>query len=339
MKKLKVGVIGLGHNGRAWVNAYKKGAHSEVVAVCDYSGKKVKEVMQESGIISGYQDHREMLERKDIDVVSVHTPDMLHCRPFLDSLSAGKHTLVEKPMADSIVDLRKMVRAADIAKRRGLKTMVGQILRFNPLAREIKKIASEGKLGEIFYMEADYIHNLRYQGSRDRFNSAINMNWYIEKEVPMVGGGCHPLDLLRWFKEKEIIEVQAYSNRIAFPDMKNDDCEIALFRFSDGCIAKIATIYAPVSPMPYAYNLKVYGVKGTVLADTVCTDEEKGFQKLPVQWGTGHPYEPEAEHFTQCIMENKETLISAREGAKTAAAIITAFQAMKARRSLKVPKF
>ena len=339
MKKLKVGIIGLGHNGRAWISAYKKSSLADVVAVCDYSGKKVKDAMQEFGVISGYQSHKEMLARKDIDAVSIHAPDFLHCQPFIDSLSAGKHTFVEKPMANTIPDLEKMVRAADQAKKKGLRTMVGQILRFNPLAMEIKKTADEGKLGEIFYMEADYIHNLKYQGSRDRYNSHLNMNWYLDREIPMVGGGCHPLDMLRWFKGKEIIEAQGYSNRIGFPDMKNDDCEIALFRFRDGCIAKVTVIYAPVSPMPYAYNVAVYGRKGTVLGDTVCTDEQKGFQSLGVHWGTGHPYEPEAEHFMSCITENRETIINAREGAKTAAAVITAFRAMKAGRPLKVPRF
>jgi len=339
MKKFRIGIIGLGHNGRAWLRAYKSSLFAEVVAVCDYSGRKVKETMEQEGIISGYQNHQEMLRRNDIDIVSIHTPDHLHCQPFVDSVNAGRHTLVEKPMADTIADLKKMVSASDKARKKGIKTMVGQVLRFNPLFMGIKNIIEEGRLGEIFYMEADYIHNLRYQASRDRYNPDLRLNWYLEKEVPVIGGGCHPLDLLRWFKGKEILEVKAYSNRIAFPDMKNDDCEIAIFKFEDGCIAKVTTLYAPVSPMPYAYNLAIYGVKGTILRDTICTNEEKGFQNLPYRWETAHPYEPEVEHFIECILEDKETIVNAREGARTAAAVITAARAMKTKKALKIPEF
>jgi len=335
-RKLGVGIIGLGHNGEAHLRAYQTNPFTEVIAVCDLSEEKVRKIKKIYGIKYGYTDYQKMLIRKDIQVVSVNTSDHLHAKPFIHSLEAGKHTFVEKPMADTILDLRKMVEAAD--KNPHLKTMIGQILRFNPLFKKIKEFIRKGTLGEIFYLEGDYIHNLKCQADKERYNEKIGMNWWLEKELPMVGGGCHPLDLLRWFAGG-VVEVQAYSNRIAFPQMKNDDAVVAIFKFENSCLGKVTALYGPVSPYAYANNIAVYGTKGTILRDTICLDEKEGFTKIEVPYSRGHPYEPEVNHFIECILKDKKPLVDAREGARTAAAAITINKALKEKKSIPIPEF
>ena len=339
MRKIRVGLIGLGGNGKAFLKGYQEHPLATLMAICDLSPQKVREVARDFKIKKGYTNYHLMLKEEKIDMVSIHTPDHLQARPFIDSLNAGKHVFVEKPMANDIEDLRKMVRVADKAERMGLKTMVGQILRFNPLFQKIKSIVDKGILGKIFYMEGDYIHNLRSQAGKERYNKYIKMNWWLEKEKPMVGGGCHPLDLLRWFKGKEIIEVKSYSNRIAFPQMKNDDCIVSLFKFSDGCIAKVTALYAPVSSYAYANNIALYGTKGTILQDKICLDEKKGFKKIPASWLGGHPFDPEQDHFLKCILKDKKSLVDAHDGAGSAAAVIAATQSAQKKQFLPVPKF
>ena len=335
-KKLGVGIIGLGHNGEAHLKAYQANPFTEVIAVCDFSKEKVEKIKEKHRIKYGYTDYQ-ILKRDDIQITSVNTSDHLHAEPFIRSLEAGKHTFVEKPMADNISDLKKMVAASD--KNPHLKTLVGHILRFNPLFIEIKKIIEKGILGKIFYLEGDYIHNLKYQADKERYNKQIKMNWYLEKELPMVGGGCHPLDLLRWFVQDEPVEVQAYSNRITFQEMKNDSSVVAIFKFKNGVIGKVTALYEPVAPYAYANNIAVYGTKGTIIKDMICLDERKGFTKIKTTYLREHPYEPEVNHFIDCILKDKKPLIDAREGARSAAAVITVSEALKEKRFTAIPQF
>lgn len=332
---VRMGFIGLGHNGMAHVAAHKLCPLSEVVAVCDYSEEKTKLASEKFGIPNRYHDYS-MLERDDIDAVSIHTPDHLHAEPFVRALEAGKHVFVEKPMGNSLEDLERMVDAAQRHPKQ--KTMVGHILRFNPMFAHVKKLVTDGVLGELFYMECDYVHNLRSQGDPARFSPEIKMNWYLDKEIPMVGGGGHPFDLLRWYASEPVVEVTGYSNRKAFPAMVNDDCQICLFRFASGTIAKVAATYGCVAPYAYLNNLTVYGTRGTVNRDKICLDEGKEeYRDLGVSPIAGHPYDPEVMDFLSAILEDRPTLIDAYDGANSAAAVIVGAQAAAEGRPMKVP--
>src|SRR5207302_2093394 len=118
----------------------------------------------------------------EIDAISIHTPDHLHAEPFVRALEAGKHVLVEKPMANDLPALERMVEAA--RRHPGRKVMVAQVLRFLPHAQRCFELVRGGEIGELVYMEGDYLHDLRVQGAPDRFNPAIGMNWYLEREHP-----------------------------------------------------------------------------------------------------------------------------------------------------------
>jgi predicted dehydrogenase len=196
--------------------------------------------------------------------------------------------------------------------------------------------------GEVFYLEADYVHNLHYQGSEDRYNPHIGgINWYLSREIPMVGGGVHPLDLLRWFAASPITQVHGYGNNIAFPQMQSPDCMVALFSFASGACAKVASLYGPVGDMAPLYNLAIYGTKATfrqgrlmvgVAHDVETTD-------LSALSAVGHPYEPEVAHFADCIINDRSPLVDAPEGANSAAACILAAEAIRSGRPQAVPDY
>jgi len=154
-----------------------------------------------------------------------------------------------------------------------------------------------------------------------------------------VGGGSHPLDLLRWFAQDEPVEVQAYSNHITFQEMKNDSSVVAIFKFRDGAIGKVTALYEPVAPYAYANNIAVYGTKGTIIKDMICLDEREGFTKIETAYSRAHPYEPEVNYFVDCILKDEKPLIDAREGARSAAAVITVSEALKEKKSVPIPQF
>lgn len=332
-----MGFIGLGHNGLAHIAAHKQSHRSEVVAVCDHSVEKTTAAAEQFGVPHQYQNYS-ILERDDIDAISIHTSDHLHAEPFIRSLDAGKHVFVEKPMGNSLDDLDRMIDA--VRRHPKQKTLVGHILRFNAVFAHVKNLVQEEVLGDLFYMECDYIHNLKCQGDPARFNSNIGMNWYLEKEIPMVGGGGHPFDILKWYANEPVVEVTGYSNRKAFPEMVSDDCQVCLFRFASGTIAKVAASYGCIAPYAYLNNLTVYGTKGTVNRDKICLEGvPEEYRDMEVTPPHGHPYEPEVENFLSAIIEDKPTLIDAFDGASSAAAVIVGAQAAAQGKALPVPQY
>lgn len=328
MQALRVGIVGLGHNGRAWVSGYEGHPGTEVAALCDLWPERLAEAGKLAPGAKAYSSIDEMLRSAELDVLSVHTPDHLHAEPFVRGLEAGCHVVVEKPMANSVEDLERMVAAARGSDR---KTLVGQVLRFNPLFAEVKRACAEGLLGEVFYMEADYIHNLLGQADPARLNPHIgDVNWYLRYELPIVGGGVHQLDLLRWFCDSDVVEVDGFGNSIAFPQMEHNDCMVAIFRFASGACAKVAALYGPVGERPPLCNMAIYGTRGTFRGGKLMVGEghDARVTDLSHLEIAGHPYDPQIEHLVQCVQRDEPTLVDAFSGANSAVATIRAAEAI-----------
>ncbi|MGC9319131.1 MAG: Gfo/Idh/MocA family protein [Armatimonadota bacterium] len=327
MGDVRVGVVGLGGNGRAFVRGYAMSDLCELVAVCDLNPERAEAAAEEGDAPGHYTDLREMLDREQPDALSVHTPDHLHADPFIMGLEAGCHVLVEKPMGNTIEDLERMT---DAARGSDGKTLVGHILRFNPVYAEVHRRCANGELGEIFYLEADYFHRLVSQAGPERANPYIGgINWWLEHEKPIVGGGAHQFDLLRWYAHSHAVEVCGYGNSIAFPEMRHNDCMCAIFRLASGAVAKVGAAYGVVGPRPEWMNLEVYGTKGTIRGGRLITgdEHEPTVEDLTVEY-SGHPFEPEIEHFLRCIIDDTEPVVDAFEGANSAAPTIMAAESI-----------
>ncbi len=338
-RKVKVGIIGLGHNGLAHAKCHKHSEKSELVALCDCNEDLLRKAGDELGVEKQYSGN-DFFDDPEMEAVSINTGDNHHTAPFIKAVTAGKHVLVEKPLANSKEDVLAMVKATDKASP-GLKIQVGYILRFNPVFQKIHEMAEANELGKIYYMEADYIHNLVYQ--KEKTDPVTGSNWYLENELPMVGGGSHPLDVLRWIKGKQVTHVWSYSNHVAFPEMANDDCMVSLFRFEDGTIAKVATLYAPRCECPSYYNLRVYGTRGTVERDQIAvakTEEEAHppFRPIEAERLSGHPYDLEIEDWLDAILEDRPVRTNLKDGGASTLATLLAVRSARERKEIEVPR-
>ncbi|MFH0965830.1 MAG: Gfo/Idh/MocA family oxidoreductase [Planctomycetota bacterium] len=313
---INVGVMGLGPNGREHLKNYQRHPNARVVAVCDADEALARRVANERGIANVYTDLG-ILDQKDIDMVAVCVPNPFHGEYTIRALEAGKHVFVEKPMALEIESLRKIVR---LSRKTGLHAMAGQVLRFLPLFRTIKHLITEGIIGEIFYVEGDYIHDLR---------------GYRHLEDPMGSDGVHPLDLLRWYVG-EAVEVQAYSNRMIWPELQ-DPTTVAIYRFASGCIGKVTVLWTPIGPRPTAFNISVYGSKATIRRDEICLAGTDRFVPIGLD-PTGHPFDEEDAHFIDCLVQGREPLINTLDGARSAAAVLVVKEAIRERRPVSIPQ-
>lgn len=153
-RRVRVGIIGAGWAGRTHARFYQRVPFVDVVAWADVVPGKAAEAAAEVGIppSSVFEDYRRMLAEVELDAVSVATFNMGHRQPTVDSLAAGKHVLLEKPMAATLEDARAIMRAWEERSDRVL--MVGFQPDFSAESQAARQIVDSGALGHIYYAEA-----------------------------------------------------------------------------------------------------------------------------------------------------------------------------------------
>jgi predicted dehydrogenase len=230
-----VGIVGAGWVASEHIRAFGSNPDSKVVAICSSSTEsaqaKVDEMEIDAEVCSSYED---MLSRGDVDVVCIATPSNLHFEEVMQASEAGKHMLIEKAAALEIEQLAKM---RDSVRSSGVKTVVGFVLRWNPLFDIIKSVVAEGLIGKIFYEETDYQHNIG--------DWARGWKWYSKAALSggsLLGAGIHAVDALRWFagegleKTMDISEVYAYSGgpRRLKGELDYDGFIVAVMKMENG---------------------------------------------------------------------------------------------------------
>jgi len=188
--KIKVGVIGTGGIARSrHMPAWQKCPDVEIVAICDTDEQILDLAAQTFGVKRKFTDYRKMLEMEEIDVADVCTPNFAHKEPTVLALQAGKHVLVEKPLARNAEEGTAMVEAA---RKAGKKLMVAYCMRWRPDVRALKRFIDAGDMGEIYYAR---VHALRRRG-------IPGWGVFTQKDKqgggPLIDIGCHILDITLW---------------------------------------------------------------------------------------------------------------------------------------------
>ena len=172
----RVAVVGTGAIGADHLASFKLHPAAEVVAIAEVSPERAREAAERFGVPEVVSDYRVLLARDDIDVISIAVPNYLHASVALDALKAGKHVMLEKPMATSALDAAKLVSEA---KKRGVLFMVGQNFRFNSETQTAKRVVERGDLGEIYHAKTSWSR----RAGIPRIGS-----WFTQRRF--AGGGC-----------------------------------------------------------------------------------------------------------------------------------------------------
>lgn len=190
-KVVKIGIIGTGWIAEAHVDAYLRCPDVEIIAAVDIIPGKTEEFCRRMGLnhVRCYEDHKECLEKEELDAVSVCTYNQTHAECAVEALDKGVHVLCEKPMSVTLEDAVQMCRAE---KRSGKLLSIGFQPRLDGNMKMIKKIVQSGELGQIYYLQSG--------GGRRRGIPTPYGTSFIEKETAGIGAiadiGCYSLDML-----------------------------------------------------------------------------------------------------------------------------------------------
>lgn len=326
---LRAAVVGLGV-GEQHIAGYRAVPGVEVVAVCDVDTVRLHSVADRYDIPGRYDDYRRITEDTSIDVVSICSWDNAHAEQAISAFRHGQHVMVEKPVALSKTSAADVLEAQQASGRLITSNL---ILRGSPRFRALKEAIDAGKLGDLFYLEGDYLHDILYK---------ITEGW--RGRMPgysvIYGGGIHLIDLMRWFAGDEVEDVSAMGTNLLAQgsQFEGPDTTVALLRFRNGLLAKSTTSFGP--RRPHFHNVAVHGTRGTFVNGLThgtwyWNDEDK----LGTDDWSDYPGVRKGDllpGFIQAIRENRDPDIGAVDVFRVADVCFAAAEAVQTGRTVKV---
>ncbi len=327
MKKYNVGIIGYGWAAGAHIGAINATTHAQVTAV--YSTRKLDDVEvsnRHGGPIKTYTDFDEFLNA-GFDVVDICSMPSLHAEQAIAAANAGKHIILEKPMAMNIADCRAIVAAAE---KNGVKGCVCFECRYSGQFLATKSILDQGLLGDLHYAEVDYYHGIGPWYGQFR--------WNVGKEnggSALLTAGCHALDALLLVMGNDVESVTSLSTKSGsdiFQPYEYDTTSVTLVHFKDGRVGKSAAVVDCLQP--YYFHTHLVGSQGSLLDDKFHSmklgADKSGWSKLNLKMlDSGdvddHPYQTQFQAFFDALEKGEDMpLTSFRESLRSFEVIFAA---------------
>jgi len=250
------GIIGCGMVANIHVQAIEAIADAELIGVFDQNIQYGKQFAVERKI-KAFESIQALFADEKIDIVCICTPSGLHAGLAIEALLAGKHVIVEKPMALNLQDCNRIMAAE---KRSGKICAVVSQLRFSPVSEQVKKEISAGNLGKIVEIGL----HMRYHRSKEYYaNSAWRGTWAMDGGGALMNQGIHGVDLLISFLGLPK-SVFAYC-RTLHHDIEVEDTVTAVLEYENG---PIGVLEATTSVYPgYPRQLGIYGTEGCIVLE------------------------------------------------------------------------
>ena len=314
MKKIKVGVIGYGWVAGAHIQAINATSQAEVCAV--YSSRPLNSdaVSAEHGSsIQCYQDLKDMLNDPSIDAVSICSYPYQHRDHAVAAARAGKHVILEKPMALSWKDC---IAIRDAIEKAGVLSCICFECRYSSQFLTTKAIVDQGLLGRIHYGEIDYYHGIGPWYGQYRWNTRKDAGG-----SSLLSAGCHALDALLLCMGTDVESVTSLSTGSASKDFKAYEYEttsVTLLKFKDGRVGKVASVIDCIQP--YYFHTHLVGSEGSLLDNKLHSSKLGGLDKT--RWSelsmkmldsgdvSDHPYQSQFEAFFSALKKNKPMLLT-----------------------------
>ena len=303
MGDLRIGIVGLGWVAGAHLETFKQVTGAKVTAVCSRRKQDPKELQTKYGIpLKVYTDYDLMLADPEIDIIDICTPHPFHAEQAIAAAQAGKHLIIEKPIALSWQDA-KAIR--DAVKKAKVQAMVCFEVRYSAQFTLAKSVVDEGLLGDLHYGEVDYYHGIGpWYGQ---------FEWNVKKDFggsSLLTAGCHALDALLMLMNAPVEEVTSYStmssNKV-FKPYEYPTTSVTILKFKGGKAGKVASVTDCLQP--YYFHTHLVGSEGSLLDTKIYSAKLKGMVKSqwsnlathPVDSGDvkDHPYQPQFQAFVE----------------------------------------
>ncbi len=295
------GVIGLGWFGEIHADTLAGMPGIELAALCTRRAERLNELADRYGASGRYTDYKDLLADPSVDAVSITTHVNDHRDIAIDALRAGKHVLLEKPMAATVEDCERIVAAA---RGSDARFMVGHICRFDPRVALAKQAIDEGRLGRIISMHA-----------RRNLSKAIG-EANLDKISALLGDGIHDADLMLWFTGAAPQSV--YAQEVHPGRCKYADGAWAMIRFESGAVGVVESIWHLPNSTPFAIDarMEIIGTEGALYIDCGQAGLEihasEGLRTpdtmyWPIVFGERFgALRAELRYFADCIVEGKQ---------------------------------
>ena len=294
MKKLGVAVVGTGFWGKNHARVYKELASTELIAICDVNEERAKNIANQFGV-KAYTNSTQMLKDKQIEALSVCTWSTHLAKETLKALNAGKHVLVEKPMATNTQQAQKLVKTAE---ENGLHLTVGFLMRFIPGLQHIRQSIESKKIGELVCATAK-----RVSQWPERIGDVG-----VVKDTAI-----HDIDVMRFISNQDPVTV--YAKMGCMRHKKFEDYAHIMLTFKDGKSAFIESNWLT----PYkTRTLTVTGSDAIMRLDYITQDLwiEQQTESVQPRYPFQEPLKLELQHFADCIIEKKKPLVTGADGIK-----------------------
>jgi len=348
---VKWGVIGAGGIARRRTipEGLTKARDCELVAVQDVVPGLAQEVAKQFGVARAYEKEADLLKDPEVQAVYIASPAHLHRKHFEWAVGAGKHVLVEKPLAHTVQDAEAMVA---LARKRKAFCTEGYMMKFHPLHAHARAAVQGGRLGKPVLV----------RGQLSCWYPPLPGAW---RQHPATGGGgslidmgTHVFDLFQWILDADIVAVSAFCSTQVH-DYPVEDSATVICRFATGCHGIVDAFFC-IPDEACLRRLEIYGSQGGILADGTIgqgggtmrvnslaagggydaeqkrTAEAAGYQ--PVDPGEFNMYRAEVEYLTECIVQGRlPEMNTLEDGLQVLRVTAAAYQSAKTGRMVKLP--
>ncbi len=330
MSKIRVGIIGSGNISNYHMKGYEALDNVEVVAACDLNAERVRAFAEKYGVAHTYTDLHEMVQKEELDAVSVCTWNNAHAEATIAALEQGINVLCEKPMAMNTPEANAMFEAA---KKSGKLLQIGFVRRFGKNTQIAQEFIDHDELGDIYYIKTKCVRRRGNPGG-----------WFADKSRsgggPLIDLGVHMIDLSRYLMGKpKAVSVYGATfdgigpgnnikgiDRYCASDLSDvctvEDFATAMIRFDNDAILQVEVSFSANVKKQGSLTLDILGTKGGMSFEPeleifsekydYLTNLTPVYQKDAVEFEAN--FISEIAHFVDCVANGTPTICPAEDG-------------------------
>ncbi len=314
---VRLGVIGAGIIAKSFMEAAPAVEELEVASICDIAEDAAR-ALAEPLNIAWETDYRSLLQDGSIEALYIALPHHLHEEVTIAAAEAGKHILLEKPMANSLDEADRILAAQ---RQAGVKLMIGFTHRFHSELETAKRLIDAGELGRLT-LAIDIMTT-----------GGVIPGWFWQKSQAGGGvlhvNGAHSFDRLRWLMGSEIVEVFAYSDTYDRRKTVEDSAVVAL-RFANGAMGMTVHNWVTDVGVPFKCDLDIHGTDGAIRIDTWNALEFSNARHSWVQRRERDDmFQKEIGEFVSAIMEDRDPCVTGEDGRRSLACVQAAYESAR----------